>query len=344
ACWTTSRSASSLPSSAERPSCAPTSSPSCSEEAWWRRGWWSRARSPPGRARCSSPDASSWARPPAGWTSVSGRSRRPSPTSRERGAWCARTSSRFTEARTRASDPAEDLPAVRPAPELHALDVRLGHGLAAELELRDPGVDRLRLVSLDVDGLDLDAHRDVPELRQALREHGAEPLDVDVVLGSEGPGVVTELRVHQGDDRVGVARLEREVVLGDGVDDCPGVPGVLEVGSGDAVRAAPHRSQENHREEEAPHARPARSSATYRLSTGASASRIFRPSAWIIRSPIIASGLSRNGSCSLISPSSVRSVRVPEGRSRSVPVFTSIREMEWLVGTLLKVISLRLRS
>ena len=57
---------------------------------------------------------------------------------------------------------------------------------------------------------------------------------------------------------------------------------------------------------------------------GASASRILRPSEWISRSPIIASGLSRNGSCSLISPSSVRSVRVPEGRSRSVPVFTSI--------------------
>ena len=37
-------------------------------------------------------------------------------------------------------------------------------------------------------------------------------------------------------------------------------------------------------------------------------------------------------------------MRVPEERSRRVPVFTSIREMAWLVGTLLKVISLRLRS
>ena len=82
----------------------------------------------------------------------------------------------------------------------------------------------------------------------------------------------------------------------------------------------------------------------YRFSTGASASRIFRPSEWMSRSPMIASGLSKNGKCSLISPSSVRSVRAPEARSRSVPVFTSILEMAWLVGTLLKVISLRLRS
>ena len=45
-----------------------------------------------------------------------------------------------------------------------------------------------------------------------------------------------------------------------------------------------------------------------------------------------------------MSPSSVRSVRPPEGRSRRVPVFTSIFEMAWLVGTLLNVISLRFRS
>ena len=38
--------------------------------------------------------------PRAGWTSVSGRCRRPSPTSRGPGAWCARTSSESTEAST----------------------------------------------------------------------------------------------------------------------------------------------------------------------------------------------------------------------------------------------------
>jgi hypothetical protein len=62
------------------------------------------------------------------------------------------------------------------------------------------------------------------------------------------------------------------------------------------------------------------------------------------RSPRIASGLRRKGSCNLISPSTVRSVPPPEGRRRRVPVLISIREMAPLVGTLLKVISFLVRS
>src|SRR5712692_1926359 len=235
------------------------------------------------------------------------------------------------------SNSGHDLPLALFAPQQHLFDLRFREQLRGEGRHPKTHV----VVVDDARGALILVEVHIVNPRESLRQLRLQVLIVEIIVrGSRAP-VVLERGRDQPNQGIGVLVLHGNPIPLEKVQNGSGVCIVFNISPGNTTGCATAGCQQDdsqpgqpsythgvplllpqrrgHPIIPAPSERPRsyllNTSTINRLSTGTSPSRILRPSAWISRSAMIASGLSKKGRLSRISPSSQRSA-CPPGASR----------------------------